>query len=169
MAEEIIDMITEEDEVIGTMTRKEVIEQNLLHRSVFIFVFNENGDVFIQKRSEDKDILPGMYGVSCGGFVQSEETYEDGAERELKEELGIESPMIFIKQARFKSDKQNYIGHIYALEYDGEINFNDGEVVDGKFVSEEELMELIKKKDFLPDAKKMIEQYFSEIKERAMG
>ena len=47
------------------------------------------GDLYVQKRTLTKDVYPGYYDVATGGVLQAGETYEQSAERELAEELGI--------------------------------------------------------------------------------
>lgn len=167
--EEILDMITEDDEVIGTITRKEAIKGRLLHRGIFIMVFNGNGDLFLQLRPNNKEVYPNHWSISCSGYVKSEETYEDAAERELKEELGIDVPLNYITRFRYKDKFTNYIGHLFAVEYELPVKPNKKEVKKGKYVSKNELMKIIKKKNFCPDDKKMVEMYYEEAKKLATG
>lgn len=166
---EIMDLIDEEDEVIGTASRKEIREQNLFHRGVIIFVFNSDGNLFVQKRSKNKDLYPGKYDLSCSGAVNTEESYEDAACREAEEELGISGPLTFVRRIRYKDEKVNYLAHIYCVLYDNEIKLNDGEIESGKFVSLEELKKMLEGKDFCKEAKAIIAKYLAEIKEIAMA
>ena len=49
--EEIFDILDENGVETGkTATRKEVHEKGLWHRAVYGFIFNEKGDVLLQKR-----------------------------------------------------------------------------------------------------------------------
>jgi isopentenyldiphosphate isomerase len=163
--EEEMDMISEENEVIGTMTRFEALKSNLLHRCVIVMVFNEGGEIFLQKRAKSKQLFPGKYDFSCSGGVMKGETYEDAAERELKEELGIDAPLNFVESVRYKDSKTNYIGHIYALSYDGKIKIDKKEIESGKFVSEMELKTMVANGLLSPDAKEILITYLDDIKE----
>jgi isopentenyl-diphosphate delta-isomerase type 1 len=95
MPEDIFDVVNERDEVIDAKPRSVVHTQGLLHRAVHVFVFNGRGDIFLQKRSMKKDRQPGVWDSSCSGHVDSGETYDQSAVRELGEELGlkIKSPL----------------------------------------------------------------------------
>ena len=86
---EIIDVVDINDNIIGQSYRQQVHDKNLLHRSTHILVFNNTGELFLQKRSMNKDESPGLWDSSAAGHVNSGESYLHCAERELGEELGI--------------------------------------------------------------------------------
>ncbi|MCB9358411.1 NUDIX domain-containing protein [Candidatus Woesearchaeota archaeon] len=163
--EEKVDLIDEDNNVIGETTREEVIAKNLLHRAAIIVICNEKGEFFVQKRSNDKKLFPGYWGIGCGGSVSKGESFDEAAQREMMEELGIDAPPIFVKQVNYEGKKTRYIANLYCIEYDGEITFNDGEVQDGKFVREAELLRMIDEEDFLPDDVEVIVKNFDEIKD----
>jgi isopentenyl-diphosphate delta-isomerase type 1 len=87
--EEIFDVVDGRDRVIGQKPRSEVHRLGLKHRAVHVLIFNARGELFLQKRSQFKDTFPGAWDSSCSGHLQPGEAYDDGAIRELKEELGI--------------------------------------------------------------------------------
>ena len=92
MTEDIFDIVNERDEVIGRAPRSEVHARGLLHRAVHVLVFNARGEIFLQKRSMTKDRQPGVWDSSASGHVDSGEDYDTTAVRELREELGWQSP-----------------------------------------------------------------------------
>jgi 16S rRNA (adenine1518-N6/adenine1519-N6)-dimethyltransferase len=62
---EIFDVVDEADRVTGQASRHEVHTRKLRHRAVHIFVFNERGALFLQKRSRWKDMHPGRWDSSA--------------------------------------------------------------------------------------------------------
>lgn len=90
MTTEYLDVINEEDEVIGKETRKKIHELGLWHRGVHVFLFNEQGQMLIQKRSADRTSSPSLLDCSVSEHVQAGESYFEAAIRGMKEELGIE-------------------------------------------------------------------------------
>lgn len=90
--DEIFDVVDEHDCVIRQATRAEVHANRWLHRAVHIFVFNTQGQVLLQKRSRFKDTSPLKWTTSCSGHVDSGESYDTAALRELGEEIGISVP-----------------------------------------------------------------------------
>lgn len=89
MKEEIFDVCNDRDEVIAQNTRREVHRLGLMHRAVHVLVFNNRGDVFLQKRSMTKDTFPGAWDSSASGHLDTGEDYDACAVREMYEELGI--------------------------------------------------------------------------------
>jgi isopentenyl-diphosphate delta-isomerase len=93
---EYLDVVNDQDMVVGKASQKEVYEKLLRHRIVHIMVLNDKGEILLQKRSAKKAYMPLHWVTSAGGHVQSGETYEQAARRELKEELGIQ-PLLELK------------------------------------------------------------------------
>jgi len=152
---EILDVVDEQNEVIATASREECHEQKLRHRGVQVFIINSEGDLFVQKRSDKKDIFPGQYEGSLTGHVLSGESYEDAAIRELKEELGIEATKDDLKELfEFKMlfENEHELITTYLMYYDGPIKIDQNEVVSGEFVPIDDLKQRIKKdeKEFTP-------------------
>src|SRR6186713_2894524 len=90
MSEEIFDVVNEHDEVMGRAPRKEVHARGLLHRAVHVLVFNARGEVYLQKRSMQKDTAKGKWDSSASGHLDSGEDYDTCAVRELREEIGLQ-------------------------------------------------------------------------------
>lgn len=55
---------------------------------VHVCLFDSRGRMLIQRRTESKRIWPGLWDVTVGGGVDAGETTRQGAEREVREELG---------------------------------------------------------------------------------
>ncbi len=89
MADELFDVVNEQDEPVGRALRSEVHARGLLHRAVHVLVFDQHGRLFLQKRSMTKDTSPGLWDSSCSGHLDAGEDYDAAAVRELREELGL--------------------------------------------------------------------------------
>lgn len=81
------------DRVIGDAPRAQVHGDNLRHRAVHILLFNDAGELFLQKRSRLKDRHPGVWDSSAAGHVDAGEDYDEAAARELQEELGVSATL----------------------------------------------------------------------------
>jgi 16S rRNA (adenine1518-N6/adenine1519-N6)-dimethyltransferase len=90
---ERFDIVDEQDQVLHQATRAEAHAQKLRHRAVHLFIFNQSGELFLQKRSRWKDVAPGLWDSSAAGHVASGDSYEQTAPRELEEELGVRTPL----------------------------------------------------------------------------
>ena len=132
-ASECFPVVDEHNRKIGKATRSEVHANNLRHRAVHILVFNAAGEVLLQKRSASKDRHPLMWDSSVAGHVEGDETYDETAARELKEELSI-SPGLELIGKIPASEKTGYeFIHVYRAECDGPFEFPYGEISAVKF------------------------------------
>lgn len=89
MTAEMLARCDENGNVIGSIERNEAHKTGCWHKSVHIYVVNDNKEVLLQLRSHNKDILPDMWDVSVGGHVDAGENSRATAKRETKEEIGI--------------------------------------------------------------------------------
>jgi 16S rRNA (adenine1518-N6/adenine1519-N6)-dimethyltransferase len=101
-------VVDEKNRIRRYASRSEVHGNNLRHRAVHIFIFNEAGDVYLQQRSRWKDRHPLKWDSSAAGHVTGGETYDATARRELKEELGVDVPLerIFTVTASPRTDHE---------------------------------------------------------------
>ncbi len=162
---EWLDVVNEKDEVIEKAAREECHRKKLMHRAIKIFILNPKGELFIQKRSAQKDVYPGYYEGSLSGHVMSGETYEEAAQRELKEEVGISAELKKTAKFNLLSGREVAVFTLFLLEnYGGQIKLNHEEAESGKFESLEKIHRDIagKKKKFTPGFVKAFEMYFKE-------
>jgi isopentenyldiphosphate isomerase len=151
-AEELIDVVDENDNVIGVATRARLRAEKLLHRGVFVIVLTSDGRIVVQQRSATKDLWPSRWDIGAGGVVSSGESYEVSAQRELREELGIEAECEFLGMDRFGSDEVALIGAIYLARHDGPFEFVDGEVVAVELLTFAEFLTAQSERSWCPDA-----------------
>jgi 16S rRNA (adenine1518-N6/adenine1519-N6)-dimethyltransferase len=86
-------VVDENDRILRYASRSEVHGNNLRHRAVHIFIFNQAGETYLQQRAPSKDRHPMKWDSSAAGHVTAGETYDETARRELKEELGVDIPL----------------------------------------------------------------------------
>jgi len=131
MAEdELLEVVTERGEVIKTIPRSEIHgNPSLIHRVVHLLVFNNKGELILQKRSMNKDVAAGKWDTSVGGHVNPGETTEDAVRREAKEELGImDCKPSFLYLYIHSNPYETELVYTYSCVYDGMINFNTDEI-----------------------------------------
>lgn len=140
---EIFDVVDAADRVVGQAPRTQVHARKWLHRSVHILVRNSQGQIYLQKRSMKKDLLPGVWTTSASGHVDSGESYDIAAVRELREELGIDSGSPCQLRFLFKHNACRYTGQefiqVYEIVWDGEIIIDPEEIDYGQWYGSEEI------------------------------
>ena len=87
--QEPLEFMDADNRVIGVEKRSEIHRRQLRHRSVHIFIFNSRGELYLQKRSPEKDQYPEHWDSSAAGHLDPGELPGSAAHRELGEELGI--------------------------------------------------------------------------------
>ncbi|MCP3682715.1 MAG: NUDIX domain-containing protein [bacterium] len=159
MTEEFVDIVDEEDKVVGKATREEADRKDLRRRVSRILVFNKEENMLIQKRADTKSKYPGLYDIGVGETLNSGEDFESAATRGLEEEVGIKNAelnFLFSGQFTHGEIKRNY--HVYLCVHDGEIKAGD-EVSEARFVRPDELKQLFEKEEFVPLGKKIFEEF----------
>ena len=141
VSQELLDVVDENDEVIGVKTRGEIHARRLMHRAVHILVFNRRGELFLQKRSISKDENPGLWDSSAAGHVDSGEDYLACARREIEEELGIVANDPFEVLFKLPPSPSTGFEHsmIYRYHYDGPMTLQREEIDDGVWIAVDEL------------------------------
>ena len=128
--EEFFDVVNDRDEVIGQETRREVHRRGLKHRAVHVLVFNAKGHVFLQKRSNKKDMFPGAWDSSASGHLAPSETYDEAVVREAFEEIGLkltETPQRLFKLNACKETGQEFVW-VYRCTSEGPFKLDPAEV-----------------------------------------
>jgi 8-oxo-dGTP pyrophosphatase MutT (NUDIX family) len=88
-ADEILDIVDENDQVVRQAPRGEAYAEGLRHRCVFIEARDAHGRLFVHRRTPVKLVFPSHYDMFVGGVVGAGESYDEAALREAEEELGV--------------------------------------------------------------------------------
>ncbi len=72
-----------------TMDKMEAHRKGTLHRAISVFVFNEAGELLLQRRALTKYHSPGKWSNTCCTHPRLNETPSAAAGRRLKEEMGL--------------------------------------------------------------------------------
>jgi len=148
MIEEVI-LVDEFDNSIGTMEKLEAHQKGVLHRAFSIFLFNKQGELLIQRRSLIKYHSAGLWTNTCCSHPRPNEKTLDAAKRRLKEEMGIETELIYKTHFTYKAKFENNLtefefDHIFTGIYNKSPEINPEEVDDFNWISLTDLKEKIK-------------------------
>ena len=122
-----------------------------LHPVVHLHVFNSDGDIYLQKRPQWKDIQPGKWDTAVGGHVALGESAEMALKREVAEEIGITdfTPEKLVHYV-FESERERELVFVFKTVYDGEITPSE-ELDGGRFWKLSEIKENLGKGVFTPN------------------
>ena len=139
--------------VLRLVTRRQMRAERLGHRSVFIAVMSESGELLVHRRAETKDLWPGWWDVAVGGVIAPGESDDAAALRELAEELGIHgAPLERLGSGAYVDRDVRLVATMYLCRTEGPFSFADAEITDAHWVSRAELPVWLQAKPFLPDS-----------------
>ncbi|HCO66642.1 MAG TPA: NTP pyrophosphohydrolase [Dysgonomonas sp.] len=148
--EEIFPLVDAEGNITGQATRSQCHDgSKLLHPVIHLHVFNSEGELFLQKRSYDKDIQPGKWDSSVGGHIDLNESPAEAVMRESREELGLlRFTPHYITKYIIETDVERELTYCYFTIYNDKISIDNSEVIDGRFWTIEEIALLLHKNVF---------------------
>jgi len=134
---EILDIVNDQDEVVGQAERDRVHREGLVCRLVYVCFYTSNQEVILQRRSNTKKNDPGKLTTTASGHVASGQGYFEAAIRETFEETGVEMlPEALKSLGTVRADYvqgdylSNAVRGIFAYRFDGDIS--DLKVEDGE-------------------------------------
>lgn len=128
----------EQGNVIGAEDMLVAVEKGMIRCASRVYVFNESGQVLIQRRSA-RIFKPLLLDPSVGGHVDEGETYDEAALREMKEELGLDGYQLTKIAEKYYSS--GFFSNLYktVIPDATEVPFDLEEVAEVLWVSPEEL------------------------------
>lgn len=148
-----VTIVDEKDNVIGADTFWNALENERIRRVVRVFLANKEGKVFLQRRSKDVAIFPDRWDHAASGHVDEGEGYEEAVRREMREEIGIDTPVEELGRL-YMEERNAYKGKvlrgwhgIFLARSEGDaIVLKEGEVSRGEWFSPNEVDAMIKEK-----------------------
>ena len=139
--DEILDIVDEEDRVVGQAPRRRVYAERLRHRAAFVLVRDPAGRIFVHRRTAHKLVFPSRYDMFVGGVLGTGETYDEAARREAAEELGVPTLPAPTPLFRFlyETPEHTWWSAVYEVRYDGPVHPQPEEVDWYAFLTEDEL------------------------------
>ncbi len=122
MSNEILEIVNEKDEVIGTESREKIHQRGLLHREVHVWFITPNREIIFQHRAKTKDTYPDLLDSTVGGHVGLGMSYEETAIKECKEETGVnlsKGDIITLKKIKMRAEDQTTgkINYAFKTEF----------------------------------------------------
>lgn len=149
---ELLDIIDENGNLTGeVMEREKVHDLNLLHWEISVFIINNKKQVLLQKRAATKRFNPNKYG-SCAGHVNSGESIEDTALREIEEEIGLKVAKkdlkILDKMELRKGETNSHITRVfYVICNENNFKIQEEELSKVKWFDIDDVINMIKNND----------------------
>lgn len=134
------------------------------HLVVHIWIISSDGRFLIQRRADNKKLMPGEWAATGGAAISGEDSYT-AANRELFEELGICSNMQTLKKL-VRLRRRNSLLDIWFINTDIEpqrLRLQASEVAEAKWVSRDEFIQMIENDKFHNYGKEYFKTLFAKI------
>ena len=159
MEHELVDHLSANGKFIGTVDKAIAHQFGLWHRSIHLWIVNDQNEILLQKRCANKKFYPNVYDCSVAGHVGATEETWRTAIRESKEELGVdidikkdELELLFTIREQLcyhDIDSREFVD-VYLLRKNvklSDLTYQEEEVSGAKYVPLKEFFSLIEAKD----------------------
>lgn len=144
---EVLDLVDENDQVIGVITRDQVnslavSDRNGYVRASDLFLINDKGEFWVPRRTAHKSLFPNSLDFSVGGHVESGEDYLTTMIRETEEEIGLKlkaEDFILIDIQRI--DESRYFDALYIYKTNDAQNYNLDDFQSAEWLAPQALIE----------------------------
>lgn len=151
MNDEILDLVSPDDKIVGQEKRSVVYEKKLSYfRVINGFVCNSEKKLWIPRRHYQKRLFPLCLDASVGGHVGTGETYDDAFVRETQEELGINvMSYSYSKIARLTPHEHNTSAFmwVYLIQSDDVPPYNKNDFIEFEWLTPEEVLKKVSSGD----------------------
>ncbi len=162
--------VNRQDKILGYQDKEACHTlKGVLHRAISVFVFNQKGQILLQKRSQKKKLWPGFWSNSCCSHPRPGESYLQAGERRLKEELGFTCSLKYLDKFYYRAvykniGSENEICAVLVGKHDGEVEPNPDEVEAIRWIGFKQLKQELKEEPelFTPWFKKEVERFYEE-------
>jgi 8-oxo-dGTP pyrophosphatase MutT (NUDIX family) len=133
-------------------------------KGVIIIIRNVKNQYFVHQRNNNKKISPNLFGLGAGGHIEEGETNDKAAKRELFEETGLETELIFLFH-------KTYVGKEFTNEIDvfetktdlKKLETDNGEWQWCGWMNKNEVDTLFKENKLCPDTAEVYKIYLDSV------
>ncbi len=144
MIEDLIVLVNEKDENIGSIGKLEAHQKGLLHRAFSIIVWNDQNEILIHQRAFGKYHSEGLWTNTCCSHPKVGETLLEAGHRRLQEEMGfdcvLQQRFHFIYQVELENQLiEHELDHVLIGKFNENPTPNPEEVKDFRWITLPEL------------------------------
>ena len=147
MNDEILDLVDENDNVIGPISRDAAWASKARIRVVNAFVVNAQGQLWIPRRTAHKQMFPNCLDMGVGGHVQSGESYLQAFRRETQEELNINLDRVPWREVAYFSPLETTLSafmRVFEIQLERTPSFNPDDFSESFWLTPQEAKQKIR-------------------------
>lgn len=160
---ELFDLYTDERvKTERTMVRGEPVPEGFYRLVVHVCIFDLQGRMLIQQRQPFKRGWSNLWDISVGGSAVSGDTSRTAAERETREELGLDIDLSRVRPTMTICWEHGFDDYYVVTQpvVPESLRLQEEEVQAVRWASREEILQMIDDGRFIPYEKSLIELLF---------
>ena len=148
------------------IVRGEKVPEGYYHLVCEAVIRHEDGDYLLMQRSFEKEIYPGKWEIGAGGSALKGEDKFQAVKREVREETGIDTGKLEEIYGLVNEQRRSiYAGFLLTTSFDKKnIRLQEGETIDYKWISKEELIAHFDSEECLPSAQERLQEFMDSIR-----
>jgi 8-oxo-dGTP pyrophosphatase MutT (NUDIX family) len=165
VSEEQVAIVDDAGAVVGSAPRSVMRRDNLPHIVVAVLVRDTAGRVYVHRRTDTKDVFPGMHDAFVAGCLVAGEEPADAATRELAEELGVTGVALEpLFSGWYADESTRHLCHVWTTSYDGPVTHQAEEVAWGGWMAVADLRAHLADPTwpFVPDGRALVERLLDD-------
>jgi isopentenyl-diphosphate Delta-isomerase len=120
--------------------------RGVLHRAFSLLIFNQVGELLLQRRAPTKRLWPMYWSNSCCSHPRRSEPMESATHRRLHEELGVRCPLRYLFKFEYHAQygsagAEHELCSVYIGRYGGRLKINRSEIDSWRWVAPDALQE----------------------------
>lgn len=137
---EMLILVDDSDLELGTLHKSACHDgAGVLHRAFSLFVFNDGGELLIQKRATDKRLWPGYWSNSCCSHPRAGESMAVATQRRCQQELGFTTPLRYLYKFQYQAEfagigAEHELCSVYVGSFSGQPDINTHEISDYRWI-----------------------------------
>lgn len=167
-SDEIVGLYDDEGRECGSAPRSRMRRENLRHGATAVVVFDPAGRIFVHRRTETKDLFPGLLDFAAGGVIRAGEDPTEAAAREAEEELGVTGPLTPIGEGDYADSRTSLHGFLFWTVATEPLRFQPEEVAGGEWMTREALLSAVAEtpERFMPDTAALLLEWVRDLHEK---
>ena len=164
VVDEQVAIVDSAGRVVGSAPRGMMRRHNLWHVVVAVLVRDPAGRVYVHRRTDVKDVFPGMHDCFAAGCLRWGEEPADAAAREVAEELGVRGVRLTsLFTLRYADERTRHVCHAFSTVWDGPVVHQPEEVAWGGWMTLDELRTRLADPTwpFVPDGRVLVERWLT--------
>ena len=151
--------------VVGSAPRSMMRRDNMPHLVVAVLVRDPDGRVYVHRRTDTKDVYPGLHDCFAAGAVRYGEEPALAAAREAGEELGVTGvPLAPMGTFRYRDDATDQVCHVFSAVWSGAVTHQAEEVAWGSWMTVPDLRARLADPawPFVPDGRRLVTEMLAD-------